>query len=396
MARRRYKRKLCGADIGGGNKCRNYHDTCPHHQELEARKEEPFSSTQTSTVTTSNLGLQNTNTRAARVWLSDNQASMQSLVKKSQQQFGISPDRIIKDYWLIATLQRIYRMLGANGRIPPLYGSKTEIGNIVFGGGTSLSAAWDIVPRYSEDIDLVLIPAPNAKSKHLRNGLQFFRNMAAKLIPYSVLIKDRNDGHKAKQSFFTLQLKGGINISVDVTVRDFKDSPVHIEQKQPISLVGRVSSVEERNCYTELGGHIDTSPNGASWIVPCLGPCSTAMDKLLAQTHLSDVCDVSGISSRARDVYDLAMVSANAHKFEGHIGRDSLSLLAAAERIRSRADGAVRPKNGFSSIASFKRGSSQYEALKAGYETVLEEMVWGEKIGLDEAIELATTLDPIP
>ncbi|PKP09308.1 MAG: nucleotidyl transferase AbiEii/AbiGii toxin family protein [Bacteroidetes bacterium HGW-Bacteroidetes-3] len=55
---------------------------------------------------------------------------------------GMAPYAIEKDWWVVQTIAIIFEM---------------EIGNhLVFKGGTSLSKAWGLIDRFSEDIDLAL------------------------------------------------------------------------------------------------------------------------------------------------------------------------------------------------------------------------------------------------
>lgn len=55
---------------------------------------------------------------------------------------GMTPFAVEKDWWVSRTLDIIFKM---------------EIGNhLVFKGGTSLSKAWKLIHRFSEDIDLAI------------------------------------------------------------------------------------------------------------------------------------------------------------------------------------------------------------------------------------------------
>lgn len=57
-------------------------------------------------------------------------------------QKNLSPIAIEKDWWVVQTLRLIFEMEMA--------------GSLVFKGGTSLSKAWGMIERFSEDIDLAL------------------------------------------------------------------------------------------------------------------------------------------------------------------------------------------------------------------------------------------------
>ena len=55
---------------------------------------------------------------------------------------GMTPYAVEKDWWVVQTLSAIFQM---------------EIGQyLIFKGGTSLSKAWNLIERFSEDIDLAL------------------------------------------------------------------------------------------------------------------------------------------------------------------------------------------------------------------------------------------------
>jgi len=126
-----------------------------------------------------------------------------------------------------------------------------------------------------------------------------------------------------------------------------------------------------------------------------LGPGMTAMNKLLAQTEVCRSGSRALISERARDIYDLARIAIERDRFEGHIGRDSKALLHIAESWTPSSD-RKRPPNGFASLASFDASTPEHRALADGYESVMNEMVWGQPIPLDEAINHALSLDPGP
>ncbi len=94
-------------------------------------------------------------------------------------------------------------------------------------------------------------------------------------------------------------------------------------------------------------------------------------------------------------MYDLACIALAKDRFEGHIGRDSKALLHISEQWVPSED-RTRPADGFASLRSFDSSTPEHEALAQGYEEVLHNMVWGEKIPLNEAIQLAVSLDPGP
>lgn len=70
--------------------------------------------------------------------------------------FNISPAYIEKDYWITNTLRRLSQTSNAD--------------KVVFKGGTSLSKAYNLVDRFSEDIDIAVIDAGSFNGNQLKNN----------------------------------------------------------------------------------------------------------------------------------------------------------------------------------------------------------------------------------
>lgn len=68
--------------------------------------------------------------------------------------FHISPAYIEKDYWITNTLRRLSQNPNAD--------------KVVFKGGTSLSKAYNLVDRFSEDIDIAVIDASSFNGNQLK------------------------------------------------------------------------------------------------------------------------------------------------------------------------------------------------------------------------------------
>lgn len=66
----------------------------------------------------------------------------QDVYEQTGNQFGISASSVEKDWWVVQSLRMIMQLDVAQ--------------HIVFKGGTSLSKAWNLIDRFSEDIDIAL------------------------------------------------------------------------------------------------------------------------------------------------------------------------------------------------------------------------------------------------
>ncbi len=97
---------------------------------------------------------------------------------------GIQPQAIEKDWWVTLTLQVIFS-------IPRIQN------HIIFKGGTSLSKGWDLIQRFSEDVDLAidrrLLEFPDVMSKtqvhKLRKAASAFVSTELKDMIYEELVR---------------------------------------------------------------------------------------------------------------------------------------------------------------------------------------------------------------
>jgi len=82
--------------------------------------------------------------------LRDDPDAFDALRDTTADRYGVDPGAVEKDYWATEVLRHATRPLGG-------------VGFFVFKGGTSLSKAYGIIERFSEDIDLLVISALSGK-----------------------------------------------------------------------------------------------------------------------------------------------------------------------------------------------------------------------------------------
>jgi len=75
-------------------------------------------------------------------WYGTDSITKRIIYNEISKQTGLVVDAIEKDWWVVQTLRLIFEMDCAD--------------SLVFKGGTSLSKAWGLIERFSEDIDLAL------------------------------------------------------------------------------------------------------------------------------------------------------------------------------------------------------------------------------------------------
>ena len=372
-------RELCLALTKRKGHCQNYRDTCPIKAHRKARAK--IAPTRTDLLTAHRP------TGSKGTMLSDDPALFREVVGEAESAYGIRRDLIVGDYWLVRTLHAWLAAVGDDALPrgypdPSLPAKSQNVGRMVFGGGTSLSASWGITQRWSRDIDLMLDPGEKEGPKRLRQACQKAAMATSALLGCSFRVSSKS----AEHYFFSIRDRYRDEVSsVDIVHRRLDVAPIWAQKMPVMSMIGRVCDAGVLDAHPELGGFEFNT----------LGPGTTAMNKLLAQTEMSASGNLDSIRGRARDVYDLARIAGERGRFEGHIGRDSKALLWIAESWIDDED-RRRPADGFESIRSFDPSTREYEALAVGYEAVMEDMVWGERIPLPEAIAQALSLDPGP
>jgi len=101
--------------------------------------------------------------------LHENKELFQDAVIATSQQKGIREIYIEKDYWVTYALYNIF---------------KNEIGEeTVFKGGTALSKCFNLIQRFSEDIDLVVLRKENETANQLKNKIKKISKCVSDVLP---------------------------------------------------------------------------------------------------------------------------------------------------------------------------------------------------------------------
>ena len=98
-----------------------------------------------------------------------NKELFQDAVIATSQQKGIREIYIEKDYWVTYALFHIY---------------KDKIGKeVIFKGGTALSKCFQLIDRFSEDIDLVVVKNKNDTGNQLKNKIKRISTCVSAVLP---------------------------------------------------------------------------------------------------------------------------------------------------------------------------------------------------------------------
>lgn len=213
-----------------------------------------------------------------------------------------------KDWWVVQTLEVIFSL--------PI--SKS----IVFKGGTSLSKAWELIERFSEDIDLALDKSflgfegdiSNTQVKNLRKKSQeYIRDT------FLVELEDKFKGFKLDGVKLKLEEKGTkdqdpISISVEYpSVLDKTEVSKYIRQSVLIEIGSRSmrEPFEDRSFSSYVGEVYKERPFADERIViPTVRPERTYLEKLflLHEEFLKEEGN-RRVNRLSRHLYDIYQIS---------------------------------------------------------------------------------------
>lgn len=220
------------------------------------------------------------------------------------EEINLPPVSIEKDWWVVQTIALVFRMSAAP--------------HLVFKGGTSLSKAWGIIDRFSEDVDLALS----------REFLGFSGNISATQV---TKLRDASFGYisgkflpELRESFHA---SGFHNMEIDMI-------DVESPDQDPVKIAVRYPSVAEQNHYVlpqvilEIGSRSMLEPFSnrefCSFVgekfagqpfaddkisVPCVNPERTFLEKLFLLheefQRPPEKIRVKGLSRHLYDIYKI-------------------------------------------------------------------------------------------
>ncbi|MEO0453469.1 MAG: nucleotidyl transferase AbiEii/AbiGii toxin family protein [Verrucomicrobiota bacterium] len=174
---------------------------------------------------------------------------------------GHLPFVVEKDFWVCWTLKELFSL--------PEWGQ-----HLTFKGGTSLSKAWKLIERFSEDIDLVIDreflgfgkdkdPASAPSKKQTKNRLEELKKASQEQVKTELL--------PTLETHFSSILKGG---DWSLKMAEDDDDP----QRQTIlflypSLFPDVPRQMRRDVKMEFGARSDPEPSSTATVTPFVSEC---------------------------------------------------------------------------------------------------------------------------
>ena len=306
-------------------------------------------------------------------------SAFRSAINEVQSKISIDAAQVVHDYWLVRALHGVAVSLGADGTIcREREGQQIRVGRWVFGGGTSLSAAWQITQRYSQDIDGILFVELKGVRKNTRHKACNDALVAAKgSLGATTHCTDGNQIRTTKVS-----MDGFENyLKFETTMLDADTAFVDklVETREVTSILNQHCDHLDIGQYPEIGG----------FELLCARPAWTAVNKFDAVHRHAVQRNDQQLRNRGRDLYDLWAIAGSPYAADV---RDQIPELweLAASGLRAPAK---RPRYGYAYTEALELGTPANDILRTGYNDAVNDTVWSDAPSFEEALDAARSLD---
>ena len=315
-------------------------------------------------------------------WLNLPDETKRRIFAETGRSLGFLPFVVEKDWWVVHTLAVIYTM--------------DCVGSIVFNGGTSLSKGWNLIQRFSEDIDLALDREYLGFSGELEN---------------SEVRRLRRKSYDYLTETFTPELqKRFIEVGLtDVAVKcrevpNHDQDPMVIEVYYPklteedtylkpgvLVEVGSRSLKEpftERTFATMVAENYPRQPFADLPVtIPTVNPERTFLEKIfLLYEEFQKSPGKRRVDRLSRHLYDIEILSRTDYANIALTNPDLYNTIVAHRSKFSRISG-VDFNNHSPDKISFMPPESVLPEWEADYNEMKENMIYGDALTFSELIE---------
>jgi len=294
---------------------------------------------------------------------------------------GLPAYAIEKDWWVVQTLRIVFKM---------------EVGkNLLFKGGTSLSKAWGLINRFSEDIDLAL----NREFLGFETGL-ISKTQVRKLrtisfgyitVPFyedlkTAFIKEGFD--KVTFDYENLGDEDQDPVSILIQYPSLITHPEYIKPRVKVEIGSRSlkDPYSDRSFKSIVSNQFEDKIYSDTEItIPCINPERTYLEKLfLLHEEFQKPEGKIRVDRLSRHLYDLYKISQSKYKKSA---QDS-SLINEIITHRERFNGmkGVDYKTHFPPNLNPIPPDMYIDAWKADYKKMQEEMIPGDSPSFEELI----------
>ena len=243
------------------------------------------------------------NRPAIQEWLKLTDQTRRNIFGETAAEIGLPAAAVEKDWWVMRSLELVF-----SSSIAP---------HTVFKGGTSLSKAWGLIDRFSEDIDMALerrflgINKPDSEM----NGSQVskLRKLALKFISekyFSELAElFHSAGLKVNIQLAAVKADDQDPIIIEIYYHSLTDPIPYLQPRVLIELGSRslIEPYEERSCISMVGEKYKGREFAdVNIIVPSVNPQRTFLEKIfLLHEEFQLPTEKIKVERKSRHLFDL-------------------------------------------------------------------------------------------
>ena len=282
------------------------------------------------------------------------------------ERLDISATAVEKDYWV----SQVLRVLGAEHR-----------DDFIFKGGTSLSKAFGIVERFSEDIDVLVLPGDRGRGAVDKLIKAIGAAAAAGIGGEATAVGGAESGrHRSYALSYPATREATTLIETRVLLEmGVRGGPEPHQAAAISSLLGAT--------LAEAGTDLDEYEDLALFEVLVLHPARTLLEKLVHVHELAfrlvDDADLEADRRSGRHFYDIHQLLGDDRVLGLLADRDQTrKVIESIDEITRAYFGgpvgvSVRPEDGFASSPAFDPSTSASARLRASYEATMPELYFG-------------------
>jgi predicted nucleotidyltransferase component of viral defense system len=243
-------------------------------------------------------------TRALKEWQKLPESTRKNIFVETAKKMGLPAAAIEKDWWVTRTLELVF-----GSSLSPF---------IVFKGGTSLSKAWGLIDRFSEDIDLALdrkffnITQPDHEltSSQVRK----LRRLSSQFVSETYFQEIQATFWQSGFSEVLLEIKEIKShdedpVTIEVIYPSLTESNEYLQPKVLIEIGSRslIEPFDDRSIISFVGTQFKGSPFAEDQIIiPTVNPQRTFWEKiLLLHEEFQRPIEQIKVQRKSRHLYDL-------------------------------------------------------------------------------------------
>jgi hypothetical protein len=298
--------------------------------------------------------------------LHENKETFQNAIRAASDHLGIRETFVEKDYWVTFILKRL-----------SLSKHKDKV---VFKGGTSLSKVFDLIERFSEDIDLTIIKEAGQSNNKIGKLIKSIQKELTvgfrEIVTWNTSQKKnfrRNEYDYDRVLESGANGSAGINRNLVLEINSLAD-PVPNKRKQVQSMITRFLEETKQN---ELIAKYNLEPFELNVLVPR----STLIEKILSIIRLSYFDDgIDRIRSKVRHFYDIYFLAKSEYCKEYIKTPEFLSdfILMYLEDKTKFNEPDKWIKTYYKESPALNSFDEIWDKVKSAYETDLKLLVHGE------------------